>query len=380
LCASITLIALAIPVWAANLSISSENPTLVEKYIMYLNFRSFGIIALLIGYCTMLEAQAKGKNEPTYFSIEKIPAAPDYGNTDHWSALPFRKDAADAVAKGVLLTDDAHKEVDVFYVYPTLYTKGSNWNADVFNDRLNKRIDNKPVHFQASVFNETCRVYAPRYRQSHVKVFFEDSTVDGQMALDLAYEDVKTAFEYYLKHYNNGRPMIIAGHSQGSWHTRKLLAEYFDTTALQQQLVAAYIIGYNIREDDYVNLSLCQSSDETGCFVSWMSYREGHIPQWDIAKGTQSVNPLSWTTDLDLVPALSNLGTVVLNLNKNKAGKTSARLVEWEQGTILYVKTKRPLLRLLRNLHVADYNLFYTNIRENVQERIRAYQDKGTQK
>jgi len=318
-------------------------------------------------------ASGGGKKSPGAFDLSRVPSVPDYSNPDHWSALPFRLDEADVLPKGETWVSDSLKKADVFYIYPTIYTKGKNWNADIGDDKLNKKIDTKPVHFQASVFNESCRVYAPRYRQSHVAVFFEDSTSDGTQALELAYADVKAAFEYYLKHYNNGRPIIIAGHSQGSWHTRKLLQEYFDTTALKQQLVAAYIIGYTIREDMYESLSLCKGPDETGCFVSWMSYKEGHQPKWEAAKKTTSVNPITWTTDQTKVAASNNAGTVVLNLQKIKPGKSSAEVFDWKEGTILYVKNKSSLLRLLGNLHIADYNLFYQDIRSNVKNRLNIY-------
>lgn len=314
---------------------------------------------------------------PRSFDPATAPVAPDYSNADHWSALPFRLDEADALPKGEVWISDSLKSADVFYIYPTIYNKRKNWNADINDSKLNKRIDTKPVHFQASVFNESCRVYAPRYRQSHAAVFFDDSNADGNKALNLAYADVKSAFEYYLEHYNDGRPIIIAGHSQGSWHTRKLLQEYFDTTALKHQLVAAYIIGYTIREDMYKNLRLCNDPEATGCFVSWMSYKEGHQPKWEAANNTTSINPITWTSEKNKVPAAENAGTVVLNLQKMKPGMSSAEVFDWKGGTILYVKTKSRLLKLLGNLHIADYNLFYQNIRLNVKDRLSAYQGKA---
>jgi hypothetical protein len=337
----------------------------------------FILLNLMLSGSIAPDSYASSKKSPGSFEPASTPSAPDYSNANHWSALPFRLDEADALPKGEVWTSDSLKTADVFYIYPTIYTKGKNWNADINNAKLNKRIDTKPVHFQASVFNESCRVYAPRYRQSHVAVFFEDSSVDGAKALDLAYADVKAAFEYYLKHYNEGRPVIIAGHSQGSWHTRKLLQEYFDTTALRSQLVAAYIIGYTIREDMYENLSLCKSPDQTGCFVSWMSYKEGHQPKWEAARNTTSVNPITWTTERNKVPAAENAGTAVLNLQKMKTGMSSAEVFDWKDGTILYVQTKSRLLRLLGNLHIADYNLFYQDIRSNVKDRLNAFQGKA---
>lgn len=325
-------------------------------------------LLLILVFASLVSISAK---KLPAFDTQKPGLAPDYSQEKFWSALPFREDAADAVPKGETWVSDSLKDVDVFYVYPTLFTKGKTWNADLTDERLNKRIDEKPVYFQASVFNQSCRVYAPRYRQAIVEVFFKESA-DGQKALDFAYNDVKEAFEYYLKHYNNGRPIIIAGHSQGSYHTRRLIKDYFDNTNLKNRLVAAYIIGYQINEKLYDNLSMCQNATQTGCYISWMSYKQGVKPKWEITKSTESLNPLTWTMDPNPVPASASKGTVLLNFNKIKPQVTSAT-IHTTEGSILWVKTKMPVLRLLKNLHIADYNLFWVDIRENVKDRINAF-------
>lgn len=307
------------------------------------------------------------------FDERLIPAAPDYNLEANWAALPFRKDEADVIPKNETWVNDSLKQVDVFYVYPTLYTKGRNWNADINDQKLNQRIDEKPVRYQASVFNAYCRVYAPRYRQAIVDVFFKDSLEDSGKALELAYSDVKRAFEHYLKHYNQGRPIIIAGHSQGTWHTRRLLQEYFDTTDLRRQLVAAYIIGYNVREDMYHQLKMCRGADATNCYITWMSYKEGHTPKWKIVKGTEGLNPLLWNDDRRPADASLSKGAILLNFNKPRVGKTSAQLKECAGGTILAVRTKLPIARWMKNLHILDYNLFWYDIRENVRVRVEEF-------
>jgi len=213
------------------------------------------------------------------FDAQQQPSPPDYANEMNWSALPFREDAADVIPKSETWINDSLKDVDVFYIHPTVYQKGKTWNADINNAKLNKKVDEKPVHYQASVFNASCRVYAPRYRQAVVDVFYESKSTpdDSREALEFAYMDVRRAFQYYLDHYNKGRPIIIASHSQGSYHAIRLLQEYFDTTKLQNK------------------------------------------------------------------------------------------------GTVLWVKTKVPLLRYFKNLHIADYNLFWYDIRKNVKDRISAF-------
>ncbi|MDZ4845553.1 MAG: DUF3089 domain-containing protein [Chitinophagales bacterium] len=307
------------------------------------------------------------------FDAQTQPPAPDYADEKNWSALPFRTDAADAIPKSETWINDSLKEVDVFYVHPTIYQKGKTWNADLGDKRLNKKVDEKPVHYQASVFNESCRVYAPRYRQAVVDVFYENKSTpdDSHKALEFAYSDIKRAFEYYIEHYNKGRPIIISSHSQGSVHARKLLQEFFDTTNLKNRLVAAYIVGMAINENMYSNLKICENENQTGCFVGWISYKTGHEPDNKFFLGSQSVNPVSWSRDTAWVDKSKSLGTVVLNLNKKHAQSCYTQVTS--NPGILWVNTKAPLVRYMKNMHIVDYNLFWYDIRANVKTRISAF-------
>ena len=305
------------------------------------------------------------------FDEETHAQAPDYSQKENWSALPFREDVADVLPKGEDWRSDSLKEVDVFYVHPTVYQKGPLWNAGLDMKKINRKVDKYPVRLQASVFNASCRVYAPRYRQAVVKVFYNDSE-DGEKALNLAYQDVKRAFEYFLRHQNNGRPFILAGHSQGTHHARRLLREMIDGTELQARMVAAYVIGFAVTDTMYNNLSLCTSADETGCFVSWMSFSEGYQPTGSWFKSTQSVNPLTWTSDTSSVMVEDYASTVVFNPKKIRTRKMEVQIKNLG-GKVLWVNTKAPWFRLMKNLHIADYGLFYMDIRRNVQNRVKAY-------
>lgn len=327
-------------------------------------------IALLVACPLGLYAQL------TTFQQETHAPKPDYANGAHWSALPYRTDAADAIPRSETWKSDSLKDVDVFYVHPTTYQKGDLWNAAITDSKQNRLVDKYPVRLQASVFNGSCRVYAPRYRQAVVDVFYHPSP-DGVLALDLAYQDVREAFRYFLAHYNQGRPFIIASHSQGTHHARRLLAEFVDTTALRSQFVAAYIVGLTVNQGMYRQLRMCESADETGCYLSWMSYKEGTMPDWEYHLTTECVNPLSWKTDTLEVSRDANLGTVVLNAKRVKKHATSARIFRKEgEMEILWVRTRAPWFQVMKNLHVADYGLFYMDIRANVHQRIAAFKAK----
>jgi hypothetical protein len=301
------------------------------------------------------------------FDSNEQPSAPDYSLEKNWSALPFRQDAADVIPETETWVNDSLKPVDVFFIYPTLYMSGKTWNANLSNKKLNKRLDTKPVRYQASVFNASARVYAPRYRQSIIKAFYDHE--NGEKSLAFAYEDVKKAFQYYLDHYNNGRPFIIASHSQGSHHARRLLREMIDTTSLRNRMVAAYVIGYGMDKDNYKNLKPCEDAKQTGCYITWASFKHGYTQEEKWLVGNICVNPLSWKCDTIAVDASKSMGAILLNFNKRYDNAVSTEI----HNNYLWVKNDLPLIRTWGNLHIADYNLFWYDIRKNVKERIDAY-------
>ncbi|MFN8287152.1 MAG: DUF3089 domain-containing protein [Chitinophagales bacterium] len=298
----------------------------------------------------------------------KAPAEPDYSKEKYWSALPFREDAADAHPDNEPWISDSLKQVDVFYIYPTMFMKGKGWNADVNNKKLNKRIDTKPVRYQASVFNASCRVYAPRYRQAHIRSFYAKPE-NSKAAFDVAYSDVKRAFDYYLQHYNNGRPIIIASHSQGTYHARRLMKDYFDNNKLQKQLVAAYIVGYAIYDTMYTNLKPCVNGNETGCYITWASFKKGYKPVLSSLYGNICVNPVSWTSDTIAIDRSKSMGGILLDFNKEYKQACTTEIRDHH----LWVQTNMPIVSGMTNLHIADYNLFWYDIRENVKKRVATY-------
>jgi hypothetical protein len=248
------------------------------------------------------------------------------------------------------------------------------WNADIDDAAVNKKTDDASILYQASVFNKYCRVFAPRYRQANLFAFYTKNKDSANDALNLAYEDVRNAFEYYLKNYNHGRPIIIASHSQGTWHAGKLLKEFFEGKPLEKQLVCAYIIGLPVFTNYFSQLKPCEDSTATGCFVSWRTFQEGYIAPY-IEKETLKayvINPLTWTMDTTLAPAYLNKGGVLRNFNKVIPGLVHAQI----HGNVLWVNKPKFLGSIFiktKNFHIADYNLFYENIRENVGTRIGAF-------
>ncbi|RMG59175.1 MAG: DUF3089 domain-containing protein [Bacteroidetes bacterium] len=305
------------------------------------------------------------------FASYELPPPPDYRQPEAWSCLPDREDSGDLTPPGVSPENQAAASVDVFFIHPTTFEGGVAWNAHPLDRELNAKTDEWAIRHQATVYNVAARVYAPRYRQMALGGFFTEDSASKHAALRIAYEDVRTAFQYYLAHYNQGRPLIIAGHSQGSLHGIHLLREFFDGKPLQEQLVAAYLPGWPIPANTYAHIPVCDSATQTGCVASWCSWKEGVIPKdYDTYyRGAIVVNPVSWTTDTTISRQEAHLGFLGKNF------KTIHRQALTTQIRDGYLWVSNPLpFSPLRNYHIGDYNLFWVDIRENVAARVAAFQ------
>lgn len=309
-----------------------------------------------------------------------VPTVPDYSNTSNWAALPTMEDQADRTPGEALSDQQSTAAADVFYVHPTIYfkTRSGNdlWNANLGDEKLNQSVDESAMLNHASIFNAAGRVYAPRYRQANIRVFYPEGRQVSSQALDTAYADVLAAFDFYLEHHNDGRPIIIASHSQGTTHAKRLMADRFDGKPLSQQLVVAYLVGMPVSADAYRTIPVCESAGQTGCFVSWRTYREDFVPKAvyrDTVSKIAVVNPLSWTTDEERASATLNKGGVLYNYDK---GPLPELVWAERRGDGLF--TNKPkffgdILFNTRNYHVGDYNLFWMNIRENTVERVERF-------
>jgi hypothetical protein len=248
------------------------------------------------------------------------------------------------------------------------------FNAPIDNEEINAKTDHNSILYQASAFNAAGRVFSPRYRQANYWCYFTKDTMAAKAAFQLAYEDVKTAFEYYMTHYNNGRPVIIAGHSQGTTHALTLLKEFFDGKPLQKQLIAAYLVGMPVSPGYFSNLKPCDSPGETGCFCSWRTMKTGYLPDYiKNEKYTAIVtNPLTWTSSQPAALRSTNPGSVLRKFSKIKPRVTNAVIHEG----VLWTNKPRffgNIFLHLKNYHIADYNFFYLSVRENAKQRAEAF-------
>ncbi len=316
------------------------------------------------------------------FSDSKVPPPPDFALLNTWAAHPDKIDMADELPRNKLGLKDNQLEAkaDVFFIYPTIYTyEPTNeyiWNASVTDDFLNKKVDNSTIKNQASIFNGSCKVYAPRYRQSHYSVFTTSDKASSVSSLNLSYEDIKSAFQYYLKTFNRGRPIVLASHSQGTVHAKRLMKEFFDGKELKKQLVEAYLVGIATPPDFFENIKPSKSAENVGGFVSWNTYQRGYYPDYykNGLNKALAINPQTWNSESGISPRNENKGGVGLKFSIIK----KAVDVESKDG-MLWISKPYILGRAFLKTkiwHVADYNLFWMNVRENVALRIDKYLEK----
>ncbi len=302
----------------------------------------------------------------------KVPAAPDYSKPEAWAALPTKSDDPDAVPSNTGFQDQQKEaKADVFFVHPTTYLKSDGWNAPYTAPTVIYGLS--PLKVQTSVFNGAARIYAPRYRQATLYSFLDKE--NGEKALQLASEDVLRAFETYLKVYNQGRPFFLAGHSQGSLMLISVIQKYLDERP-HPGFVAAYLPGWGIETKFFKNVQPCRSAVQTGCFVSWNSKKWG-VPLSEFSlkperyEGGVCVNPITWTMDENEVPATAHKGAVGISFDHVDKNYVKARCVKemlWvDLPANLNYESRRGDKR---NYHIADYQLFYADIRENLVLRL----------
>lgn len=309
------------------------------------------------------------------------PLATRYDQLYYWAAHPWKQDPSDSTPKPFrnFVKDST---VDVFFIHPTTYTDDTAvagrayttqiWNASLHNETLNAKTDFTSMLNQASAFNKY-RVYAPRYRQAHIQSFSLPDSISKPF-FDTAYADIREAFLYFLNTCNNNRPFIIASHSQGTLHAGRLIREMVEGTNLQNRMVAAYVVGLAVPDNYFSICRPCLQPEQTGCFVAWRTYREGFVPEWIAREKFKAVviNPVSWTADTLPVSRKQHKGAVLYQFNKPKSKNVSTSI----RGNVLWSTKPRffgNVFFTTKNYHIGDINLFWKDIRDNVDLRVSAF-------
>jgi hypothetical protein len=319
--------------------------------------------------------------------------APDYTRPQAWLARPdLPNDPSRWLPTGYAA--DKRPQVAIFYVAPTAYMDRGHWNASLDDAQANGRLT-LFAQSQASVFNGIGEVWAPRYRQATLGAFLAAGDPRSDRAIDFAYRDVERAFEAFLADIPADRPIILAGHSQGSVHLLRLLREKIAGRPVAQRIVAIYAVGWPIsRTADLPALGFpgCTAAGQARCILGWQSFADPADPRliqayFDNSKGPTGlprkgsamlcVNPLTGTAG-GAAPTSANHGALV-----PKTGLTGADLTRGlvparctPEG-LLMIGTEPPGFGTYvlpgNNYHIFDYALFWANIRADAAARLKAF-------
>jgi hypothetical protein len=220
-------------------------------------------------------------------------AAPDYSKDSSWLCLPGRADTCSAPLETTELKPqgyagrDAERPakdppLDCFYVYPTVSNDaGMNSDMDAGRD------EELATETQFARFASVCRPFVPVYRQmtvAAVAAYAAGADVTG--AAELAYGDVLAAFRNYLSSRSGGRPFVLVGHSQGSLMIQQLIAREIEKDPkIASRMKLAIIPGYDVLVPQgrlvggtFSKTPLCDRPGETGCVVTWTSFRDRNVP------------------------------------------------------------------------------------------------------
>ena len=307
--------------------------------------------------------------------VEKIT---DYSNKDNWLKIPKIK-----------------KDIDTIYFYPTTYIDPSEGapahsQIDTESMRALAHINYKKMGF---AYEESTNVFAPYYRQENLAAVV-GVPQDELGPFEEQISDLYGALDYYFAHYNEGRPFILAGHSQGSAMLRDVvLTGYFKEHAdLLERMIATYMIGYSITKEHLAknsHLKFAEQADDIGVIISWNTEGPGNKGQKNIVvvDGALCINPLNWKRDDTYASASENLGSVFFDENTGEyeiiePGIADAKL-DIERGVVITTQNSKKPMSLdggamdqlfgPDSYHAFDYGFYLRNLQENVRTRIAAY-------
>lgn len=299
----------------------------------------------------------------------------------------------------------------IFYAQETdIYAHAENWayfggeelSADLFlicptvdtRDEYNMKLDDEKtrrnflgaLNMERGIYEDYTRMYAPYYRQASLKVY-DLNEPEREKYLAFAYKDISSAFAYYLKHENKGRPIILAGFSQGADMCYRLLKEYFADEKLSSRLVAVYAIGWPcMTEEKYPQIKPAQSESDTGVVISFEceSPRVTSTVIYPAGRKAHSINPLNWSTDDTSADKSLNLGACFTDYSgavRKEVAQFCGGYIDLERGTVKITDINEAEYPAYISFlpegayHIYDYQFFFRNLQQNVKTRIKAYHD-----
>ena len=326
------------------------------------------------------------RDEKQNYKVKNLVGVPtDYSDKNNWVHLPENTD----------------KDVDTFFIYPTVYINPQPDAPAIVpvEDPMLRVCVNDHYPQAPLLFEDLTNLYEPFHRQSNLCALIgknQAELMDFQLREQRT--DVYAALDYYFEYYNQGRPFILAGHSQGSLMLKIALRDYFkEHTDYLERMIAAYVIGFSITTDDLeVNpaLKFAEGEDDTGVIVSYNLDGPENKNEENavVLENAISINPLNWKRNDTYASASENKGDRIpitqpgsiaaKDFNEHKSGLADAQ-IDLERGVVVcttladeYVTPFAPGVPNVfgpASLHLSDYPAYWDNIRENVQTRIDAF-------
>jgi len=296
---------------------------------------------------------------------------PDYSLAENWMIAPA----------------ECPHEVDVVFYYPTCVMNGTD-TTQALND-AEKQMAYAVYAHGPSCFADYTNIFVPYYRQIPINIAFTFANNDEYNALikrQGVKMDVFASLDYYFDNFNNGRPFILAGHSQGSAILRVILEEYMqDHPEYYERMIAAYALGMSVPGwwfDKYPNIKKATGETDTGVFIAWSTEGPGAtMSNFTLSENGYNINPLTWSTDTEYAPASKNLGTLKWSLNDPSAdelvvpGYADAQIDSDRCALICTTDSTFLAPGALgdKSLHGEDWSLYYNNIKENGWKRCAAF-------
>ena len=293
---------------------------------------------------------------------------PDYAEEENWAYY--------GVGEG--------READLFLICPTVD----------MNDESNMSLDDEDtkasflgaLNMERGIYEDSARLFAPYYRQAAMKAY-SLAPAEQEEALSFAYGDVASAFAWYLENENDGRPIILAGFSQGADMCYRLLADFFGDEELYGQLVAVYAIGWPCTEEltnSFPQIRPARGADDIGVVVSF----DCEAPELEesfinpAAQRAFAINPLNWMTDGTPADKSENLGACFTKYSgaiRSETPELCGCYLDPVRGVVKVTDISAadypPIVPGLPEgaYHIYDYQFFFRNLQQNVAERVEAY-------
>ena len=343
-------------------------------------------LSLIIWRGDILEAMLDPR---TPYQTYRPPAQPNYDQPQAWAL------------RGATAERGRLQAADVFFVHPTIYDGGRNWNQPIGEPHADEFLQRVVLPNYAGPFARLGRMFAPRYRSASLFTLLNVKD-DARAARAFAYDDVDRAFRWFIAHERGDRPIVIVGVEQGGQLAERLIQDVVARDpAISRRFVAGYLIDTGAPADEFGSeapIPACRNAEQTHCVVAfrqvWADQSGGDTRLLDrtfVWSGQGDLVGLGGRRLICVNPILGGVGEMRAQRRLNR-GAANATGVEWGvrpaflpressaqcKGGLLHVS--RPRATSLRpsgswadRLKEPDFNLFYEDLEVDSERRLAAW-------